>query len=96
MAFSLAFFCFNGPIRAKGLEWSGCIEVDILGSEQKDRTPKSESNIVLDAVELVLETEVNENVSAMAIIKYEGGDDQVILDEANLTLKNVGSYTRSR
>ena len=90
LAFSAVFFCFNGPVQAKGLEWSGSIEVDMFGSKQKDRMPsKSESNIVLDTVELVLETEVNENVSAMAIIKYDGGDDEVVLDEANLTLKNV-------
>lgn len=90
LAFSVILFCFNGPVQAKGLEWSGCIEADMLGSEQKDRMPsKSESNIVLDTLELVLEAEVNDNVSAMAIIKYEGGDDVVVLDEANLTLKNA-------
>lgn len=92
LAFSVILFCFNGPVQAKGLEWSGCIEVDMLGSKQKDRMPsKSESNIVLDTLELVLETEVNDNVSAMAIIKYDGGDDEVVLDEANLTLKNLAS-----
>jgi len=92
LAFLAVLFCFNGSVQAEGLEWSGCIEVDMRGSDRTDRTPsESESNIVLDSLELVLETEVNENVSAMAIIKYDGGDDEVVLDEANLTLKNLAS-----
>lgn len=90
LIFMASFFCFNGPIQAKSLEWSGCIEADIFGSEQKGREPEeTESGIVLDAVEIVLDAELNENVSAMAIIKYEGGDDEVILDEANITMKNL-------
>ena len=90
--FTAIFFCFNGSIQAKGLEWSGCVEVDIFGSEQKIREPEeTESGIVLDAVEIVLDAELNEDVSAMAIIKYEGGDDEVILDEANVTMKNLSA-----
>ena len=88
LVFSVIFFCFNGPLQAASLEWSGCIEVDLRGSEQGDADSNSE--IVLDTLELVLEAEVNENVSAMAIVKYEGGDDDVFLDEANLTLSKVG------
>jgi len=93
LIFTAIFFCFNGSIQAKSLEWSGSIEADILGSEQKSRaTEETESKIVLDSVEIVLDAELNENVSAMAIIKYEGGDDdKVILDEANVTMKNLSA-----
>jgi len=90
--FTAIFFCFNGPIQAKSLEWSGSIEGDILGSEQKGRAPEeTESGIVLDSLEIVLDAELNENISAMAIIKYEGGDGDVILDEANATMKNLSA-----
>ena len=93
LIFTAIFFCFNGPIQAKNLEWSGCIEADIFGSEQKSRAPEeSESGIVLDTLEIVLDAELNENVSAMAIIKYDGGDDdKMILDEANVTMKNLSA-----
>ena len=85
LLFCLAFF---PQTQQANIDWGGCIDFDLTGTSQKDSD--STSDLVLDAVELSLASEVNANVSVEAIIKYETGEG-VFLDEGFCTLNKIGN-----
>jgi len=70
------------PVQAENLKIGGTIDVDMFGSKHKGAN--SSSDIKLDALELSLESELNEHVSANALVKYEyeDADYKLFVDEA--------------
>jgi len=77
------------PVQAENLKIGGTIDVDIFGSKHKGTN--GSSDIKLDKLELSLQSELNEYVSANALVKYEyeDADYKLFVDEAYLTLTKL-------
>ena len=67
------------------LEMSGLVEVEI--NSGKDHTAAKGSDIVLSTVEIGLDSQINENVSASVLILHEDDDTEPpVIDEATMTI----------
>ncbi|MEW6379488.1 MAG: porin [bacterium] len=84
---------FAGRARAEKLEIGGTIDVDLFGGKQKNTD--TSSDLKLDLFELSIDSELDEHVSAHALVnyEYEGGDEEesynLVVDEAYLTLSKL-------
>ena len=63
---------------------SGLIEVDAILAE--DYAGGDTSKIELTTVELALEAKANDWATGLIVVDYEGDDDDLFVDEANITL----------
>ena len=69
------------------IEVSGAIEVEI--NYGKDHTAAKGSDIALATVEIGLDSQINENVSAHILILHEdGATDSAVIDEGTITITN--------
>ncbi|MEW6378578.1 MAG: hypothetical protein AB1611_03100 [bacterium] len=84
---------FVGTVQAEKLEIEGTIDLDLYGSKQKNTD--NSSDVKLDLFELSINSELDEHVSAHAVVnyEYEGGDEeesyQLVVDEAAITLSKL-------
>ncbi len=80
---------FVRPVQAENLKIGGTIDVDMFGYKRKDTT--NSSDIKLDLLELSLQSQLNEHVSANALVKYEyeDMDYKLVVDEAYVTLTKL-------
>jgi len=84
------------PVQAENLKIGGTIDVDLFGYKHKgdssrDIKANSSSDIKLDALELSIQSELSEHVSANALVKYEyeDADYKLFVDEAYVTLTKL-------
>ena len=80
-----------GHMINKYVEFSGLIEVE--GSVGKDFTGSNESNFELATIELGFVGKVTDWASAHLTLLYEeGGDDEVVIDDAHILLGNTDKF----
>jgi len=87
--FVIVVLGFVRPVQAEDLKIGGTIDVDMFGAKHKGTN--SSSDIKLDALELSFQSELNEHVSANALVKYEYEDEdyKLVVDEAYVTLTKL-------